>query len=427
MIRHRPFSSAENASPTLLRVLLRGSHLTAGVILLLALMEGGHFLTYAAAISLFFMTAQAVISIVLGRISEKRITNLEDLATKVDEQRAQIEQLFSMTDMLQSALSREDAGEVLAATASKLLPDLRGALYIFNNSQDRLDLVTLWPVDGVSNPIKTLIPANCWALKRGKVQINDPQARSLCCKHNAGRNATIEVPMIARGKVHGLLMFASDDLDGAIRLREIARVAQALADSMSLALANIALQEKLRTQSLRDPLTGLYNRRYMEDALERHLKIAERNATPTSVIMIDLDHFKQINDSHGHGKGDAVLRDVAAQLTASVRPTDTIARYGGEELIVIMPECELGHAIDKAELLRSRIESLSTLHGTSITASFGVACVPETSSSVRELVPMADAALYVAKKAGRNCVKAASRRQIPPASNTPPLLAVTKK
>ncbi|WP_220474060.1 sensor domain-containing diguanylate cyclase [Aurantiacibacter xanthus] len=406
---------------------MRGSHLTAGVILLLALMEGGHFLTYAAAISLFFMTAQAVISIVLGRISEKRITNLEDLATKVDEQRAQIEQLFSMTDMLQSALSREDAGEVLAATASKLLPDLRGALYIFNNSQDRLDLVTLWPVDGVSNPIKTLIPANCWALKRGKVQINDPQARSLCCKHNAGRNATIEVPMIARGKVHGLLMFASDDLDGAIRLREIARVAQALADSMSLALANIALQEKLRTQSLRDPLTGLYNRRYMEDALERHLKIAERNATPTSVIMIDLDHFKQINDSHGHGKGDAVLRDVAAQLTASVRPTDTIARYGGEELIVIMPECELGHAIDKAELLRSRIESLSTLHGTSITASFGVACVPETSSSVRELVPMADAALYVAKKAGRNCVKAASRRQIPPASNTPPLLAVTKK
>ena len=233
--------------------------------------------------------------------------------------------------------------------------------------------------------------------------------------------------MIARGKVHGLLMLASDDIDGATRLREIARVAQALADSMSLALANISLQEKLRTQSLRDPLTGLYNRRYMEDALERHLQIAERNGSATSVIMIDLDHFKKINDAHGHGKGDAVLRDVAAQLTASVRPTDIVARYGGEEMMVIMPGCDLDHAISKAELLRSRIESLSELHGTPVTASFGVSSVPETSSTMRDLVPMADAALYVAKEAGRNCVKSASRRNPSPAPASTPLLAVRKK
>ena len=427
MISERIIFAAGKASPTFLRALLRGSHVTSGTILLIALIEGGNYLPYAAAISLFFMLAQAAISTLLGRISEKRIANLEDLAMKVDEQRAQIEQLFGMTDMLQSALSREDAGEVLAATASKLLPDLRGGLYIFNNSQDRLALATLWPDDGISNPIKTLVPATCWALKRGKVQINDPHSRSLCCKHNGGSHATIEVPMIARGKVHGLLMLASDDIDGATRLREIARVAQALADSMSLALANISLQEKLRTQSLRDPLTGLYNRRYMEDALERHLQIAERNGSATSVIMIDLDHFKKINDAHGHGKGDAVLRDVAAQLTASVRPTDIVARYGGEEMMVIMPGCDLEHAISKAELLRSRIESLSELHGTPVTASFGVSCVPETSSTMRDLVPMADAALYVAKEAGRNCVKSASRRNPSPAPASTPLLAVRKK
>ncbi|OYX65293.1 MAG: hypothetical protein B7Y88_08905 [Sphingomonadales bacterium 32-64-17] len=427
VISERITFAADNASPTWLRALLRGSHVTSGAILLIALIEGGSYLPYAAAISLFFMLAQAGISILLGRISEKRIANLEDLAMKVDEQRAQIEQLFGMTDMLQSALSREDAGEVLAATASKLLPDLRGGLYIFNNSQDRLDLATLWPDDGISNPIKTLVPATCWALKRGKVQINDPHSQSLCCKHNGGRNATIEVPMIARGKVHGLLMLASDDVDGATRLREIARIAQALADSMSLALANISLQEKLRTQSLRDPLTGLYNRRYMEDALERHLQIAERNGSATSVIMIDLDHFKKINDAHGHGKGDAVLRDVAAQLTASVRPTDIASRYGGEELMVIMPGCDLDQALKKAELLRSRIEGLSELHGTPVTASFGVACVPETSSTMRDLVPMADAALYAAKEAGRNCVKAAGRRKPSPAPVNTPLLAMTKK
>ena len=427
VISDRITFAAAKASPTWLRALLRGSHVTSGAILLIALIEGGSYLPYAAAISLFFMLAQAGISTLLGRISEKRIANLEELAMKVDEQRAQIEQLFGMTDMLQSALSREDAGEVLAATASKLLPDLRGGLYIFNNSQDRLDLATLWPDDGTSSPTKTLVPATCWALKRGKVQINDPHSMSLCCKHNRGRHATIEVPMIARGKVHGLLMLASDDVDGAARLHEIARVAQALADSMSLALANISLQEKLRTQSLRDPLTGLYNRRYMEDALERHLQIAERNGSATSVIMIDLDHFKKINDAHGHGKGDAVLRDVAAQLTASVRPTDIVSRYGGEELMVIMPGCDLDQAVKKAELLRNRIEGLSELHGTPVTGSFGVACVPETSSTMRDLVPMADAALYAAKEAGRNCVEAASRRPNSPAPAPTPLLAVTKK
>ncbi len=424
MIRERISITAERASPTWLRKLLRASHAISAAILVAALIEGGTYLRYAAVLSLLFMLAQTAISVVLASISEQRISSLENIAKKVDEQREQIEQLFSMTDMLQSAHSREDAGEVLAAAATELLPDLRGALYIFNNSQDRLDVATLWPNDGISDPVRSLVPATCWALKRGKIQINDPHSINLCCKHNGGRNATIEVPMIARGKVHGLLMLASDDIDGATRLREIARVAQALADSMSLALANIALQEKLRTQSLRDPLTGLYNRRYMEDALERHLNIAERNGSPTSVIMIDLDHFKRINDSHGHGKGDAVLRDVAAQLTAAVRPSDIVARYGGEELMVIMPGCDLDLAMRKAEMLRGRIESLSELHGTPITASFGVACVPETSDAMRDLVPMADAALYVAKDAGRNCVKAASRRA--PYPTKTPRLAVSK-
>ena len=202
--------------------------------------------------------------------------------------------------------------------------------------------------------------------------------------------------------------------DGADQLQSMARIAQALANSMSLALANIALQEKLRTQSLRDPLTGLYNRRYMEDALERYLSIAERNGSATSVIMIDLDHFKHLNDTHGHAKGDAVLRDVAAQLTAAVRPADIVSRYGGEELLMIMPGCDLDDAMLKAEVSRSRVEGLSELHGTPVTASFGVATVPTTSSAMSDVVPMADAALYAAKQAGRNCVHGPAAGTITP-------------
>ena len=415
---------AEKASLARLRAILRVSLLLSAAILVAALIADGYWMPIAIGVCLTLVLAQFTITHLLAMVSENRIDNHGQLARDSDEQRLRSDQLFSMTDMLQSAINHEDAGEVLAATAGQLMPDLRGALYIFNNSQDRLDLASFWPHDGISDPTKALVPANCWALKRGKRHINDPRGGTLCCKHNGGNHATLEVPMIARGQVHGLLMLASDEPDGADRLMKICRVAQALADSMSLTLANIGLQEKLRTQSLRDPLTGLYNRRYMEDALERYLNISERTGTPVSIIMIDLDHFKRLNDTYGHGKGDAVLRDVAAQLTGAVRPTDIVSRYGGEELLIIMPGCSVEDAMLKAELLRTRIESLSELHDAEITASFGVATVPTTSNSMSDLIPMADAALYAAKTAGRNCVKAASKR--PSAKDDKPTKSMAK-
>jgi diguanylate cyclase (GGDEF)-like protein len=216
--------------------------------------------------------------------------------------------------------------------------------------------------------------------------------------------------MMARGAVHGLLLIAIDSDQAFTSLMNVRRLGRALADSMSLALSNIALREKLRTQSLRDPLTGLYNRRYMEDALDRYVSLAERSGSATSVVMIDLDNFKKLNDTHGHAMGDAVLRDVAAQLVGGLRPSDVVSRYGGEELIVILPGCGLEEARLKAEMMRTRIESLSEAHGTTITASFGVATVPETSTGPVDVIPMADTALYAAKQAGKNCVRIAERR-----------------
>ena len=117
-----------------------------------------------------------------------------------------------------------------------------------------------------------------------------------------------------------------------------------------------------------------------------------------------------LNDTHGHAKGDAVLRDVAGQIVGALRPADVVARYGGEELLVILPGCGLEDALLKAEMLRSRIEGLTELHGTPISASFGVSAVPETSSGMADIVKMADAALYEAKSAGRNCVRSTSPR-----------------
>ena len=324
--------------------------------------------------------------------------------------RTQIEELFAMTDMLQAAEDHEDAGAILEATARRLLPGFGGALYVFNNSRDRLDLAKKWNVGETFDPSDTLLPGNCWALKRGKPHINARDSNTLCCMHHVGPTATVEVPMMARGKVHGLIMLALDAPDAFEALKDVRRIARALADSMSLALSNIALREKLRTQSLRDPLTGLYNRRYMEDALDRLVSLGERTGSATSVLMIDLDNFKALNDQNGHAKGDAVLCDVAAQLVAALRPSDVVSRYGGEELVVILPSCGLDDAAMKAETLRQRIEALSEAHGINVSASIGVATIPETASSPVDVIPLADGALYTAKQAGKNRIVCAERR-----------------
>lgn len=326
--------------------------------------------------------------------------------------RGQIEQLFEMTDMLQSASGHADANAVLRATADKLLPDLGGALYVFNNSRDRMDLSIAWGGAEDRSP-ETISPGNCWALKRGKAHRNLPRTGALRCEHHLGDASVQELPMMARGEVYGLLQLHAEGPDAEARLTEATPLATALADAMSLALSNIALRERLRNQALRDPLTGLYNRRYMEDMLERFTLMAERSQTPVAVIMIDLDHFKRLNDEHGHAMGDAVLRETAATITGALRNSDVACRYGGEELVVLLPDCDLESAMAKAEVLRARIEGLSDLHDVRVTASFGVASMPETTKLAADLIPCADAALYQSKQTGRNRVTAARRRADP--------------
>jgi diguanylate cyclase (GGDEF)-like protein len=364
----------------------------------------------AADVALLIAVVVTITSLVFARGAVVQARHQRELFRQAENTKLQVEELFAMTDMLQAAEDHEDAGAVLMATARRLLPQFGGALYVFNNSRDRLDLAKSWNASQGFDPGESLLPSHCWALKRGKPHINDCGTDTLTCMHQIGTAATVEVPMMARGQVHGLLILAIEAEDAFKQLHGVRRVARALADSMSLALSNIALREKLRTQSLRDPLTGLYNRRYMEDALDRYVSLGERTGSATSVLMIDLDNFKRLNDEHGHAKGDAVLRDVANQLVTSLRPSDVVARYGGEELIVILPNCGLEDAAIKAEMLRARVFGLSDVHGAPISASFGLATVPETSISAADVIPMADAALYCAKKAGKNCVMTADRR-----------------
>lgn len=331
--------------------------------------------------------------------------------------REQVTRLFQMTDMLQSAADHPDANAVLKAAAAELIPGLGGALYVFNNSRDRLTLSTCWGLDPKAELPETIGLQQCWALKRGKPHVNDPATHKLRCEHHAGPQACLEIPMIARGEILGLLQIFAEGAGAgaAARLDAVAGLGSALADSMSLALANIALRDKLRSQALRDPLTGLYNRRYMEDTLQRVVRLAERERQDVSVIMIDLDHFKRLNDQHGHSKGDAVLRDSAAAVVNQLRETDVACRYGGEELIVVLPNCGIEIAAQKAERIRQSIEALSEPNGAQVSASFGVSTFPTTATGMKDLVANADAALYRAKQEGRNRVLRAASRENPQA------------
>lgn len=358
-----------------------------------------------------FAAMAIVLAVAMGAPLALREMNERRRATATAlETRAQVETLFQMTGMLQSAQGYADANAVFRATAVQLLAGFGGALYVFNNSGDRLHLSTAWDWPDEGGPADTISPSQCWALKRGKPHLNKTGSTALRCEHHEQNLVVLEIPMMARGEVYGLLSVEAGGADAETRLAAVASLAGAVAEAMSLALSNIALREKLRTQALRDPLTGLYNRRYMEDVLERYANLAERNGSPLTAIMIDLDHFKGLNDEHGHALGDAVLREVAAAIVGAIRPCDVACRYGGEELVVLLPNCGAADGVAKAEVLRSRIESLSENHGARISASFGVATLPETTAKAGGLFADADIALYQAKQGGRNRVVAAPPR-----------------
>ena len=184
--------------------------------------------------------------------------------------------------------------------------------------------------------------------------------------------------------------------------------AAVLGEQIAMALANLQLREKLRNQAIRDPLTGLFNRRYTEETLTRELHRAERHGHPLAMLAIDVDHFKRFNDSFGHEAGDKVLREISGLLLEKTRGGDVASRMGGEELLVVLPGAGLEDARAKAEQIRFAVKQLQVVHlgaklGT-VTVSMGVSCFPEHGRQTEDLLRVADAALYRAKHAGRDQV-----------------------
>src|SRR6185295_13782874 len=240
----------------------------------------------------------------------------------------------------------------------------------------------------------------------------------LSCQHLIAppQGAYLCAPLMGQGEVQGMLhvQYAATpagDSETARKRQLESQQAWALtvSEHIALALANLKLRDTLRAQAVHDSLTGLYNRRYLERALEREVLRAARNKRTVGVIMLDLDHFKQFNDSHGHEAGDALLRALGDYLVTHVRAEDIACRYGGEEFVVILPEASPEMSRVRAQELWKGVQGLHVnLHGEllrGVTASLGVAAFPAQGTTVAELLRAADAAMYAAKRQGRDRVE----------------------
>ncbi|MDI4666306.1 CHASE domain-containing protein [Xanthobacter autotrophicus] len=354
--------------------------------------------------------------------------HLARLVAAAEARTGEIALLAELSSILQSCQSTDEVFASVQAYAARLFPDEAGALYVLNRGRDQAVRGGRWGTPKAD--VATFAPDACWALRRGQTFPVSEASRGLVCDHVAGAVGDdappdhVCQPLIARNRLLGLF-YREPSAEGASA--SAMQLATMLAEQVSLALANINLREQLRGQALRDPLTGLGNRRFAEDALALQIAAAD-DGRPLALALLDLDHFKQINDTYSHEAGDAVLRAIGDVLRANTRQSDVIARYGGEEFLLVLPNTGPDGALAVANHLLDAVRDLRVLWPggvlDGITGSMGVAVFPTHVSRPDDLIVAADAALYRAKAQGRDRVASAAPAEAAEPRETPAMDAV---
>ena len=313
--------------------------------------------------------------------------------------------LSEMGDMLQSCVSTAEAHGVMGNFLPQIFPEDAGAFLVIEAGGKLLKVVVVW--GGIPITQEVFPKEECWALRTGRILGTSERHTGLCHHPDAPRGVEfLCLPMVAQGNALGVLrlqcLVSNPCMDESKR-----QLAVNVAEHTNLALANLLLRETLHHQSIRDPLTGLYNRRYLEEAMEEEIYRAARNQSSLGLIMLDVDHFKQFNDRFGHDAGDELLRELGNFLMAKARQSDIACRYGGEEFIVILPGT-MAAVAKKAEQLREQFRHHTIVHQGQIlgrtTISLGVATYPEHGVTPKALIQTADKALFQAKEEGRDRV-----------------------
>ena len=315
--------------------------------------------------------------------------------------------LQRLGEMLHACNDPDEAYRIAATLAPQLFPAMSGVVWSMHKSHSHLSPVAAWGALDVATWGPPFPPDECWALRGGKAYLVEQHGIQIRCPHTPATApaATLCVPLVAHGEILGVVQLGS--AQGVIA-EATQSLAEAACEQLALALSNLRLRDDLRQQSIRDALTGLFNRRYLEETLQRELARALRAGGKVGVLMVDVDHFKRLNDTEGHDAGDAVLRKLGETLAATFRASDIACRYGGEEFVVVLPDIKLPDLPARAELLRENVQRMTVLVsgkmlGT-VSVSIGAAVFPEHGDSAAGLLHNADQALYRAKREGRNRV-----------------------
>jgi diguanylate cyclase (GGDEF)-like protein/PAS domain S-box-containing protein len=329
---------------------------------------------------------------------------------ELKERNQKITLMVEMSDVMLACGSLKELCQVAAKYSAKILNFSSGIIYIMHPSKNYLESFDSW-----GKPTKqhgTFTFDACWALRLGRIHNAAAGKNDLICSHVQNpRNDEILylcVPLMAQNDIYGLLYFEiSQTLCPNNVLPESERLlVNAFAELTALSLANVRLRENLHFQSVRDPLTSLYNRRYLEEFLLKQLHQSERTKSPLSVLMMDLDHFKRINDFYGHDAGDLALKELGKILSGGIRAGDLACRYGGEEFLLVLFNTDAEAAKARAEILREEVSHIRIKYGTQdvgpIQISIGIAVYPQDGLTSAELIETADKALYEAKNSGRN-------------------------
>lgn len=341
----------------------------------------------------------------------------QELAEKVwelEQRSKEINLLSEMGSRLQSCKEATEAYTEICNVAEQLFPGWLGALCITSASRTAVELVASWG-DAVGGD-RVFSPDDCWALRRGQPQSFQRGEKKAPCRHIDLAEVTdsLCVPLMAQGEAIGIMSLqrksnpehaeSSPQRSGGAERR----LAPVLAEQVALALGNLKLRESLKNQSICDSLTGLFNRRYMEESLEREFSRANRSRTSVAFVMMDLDHFKRFNDTFGHQAGDALLRAFGDLLKKGTRGQDIACRYGGEEFALVLTDSSLEGALKRAELLRQQVKQLSVEYAGqllgAVTISMGVALFPDHGTTMADVLRASDQALYSAKREGRDRV-----------------------
>ncbi|MDX8433534.1 diguanylate cyclase [Mesorhizobium abyssinicae] len=342
-------------------------------------------------------------------VVNERADQLAVLNRELHEKSETTTRLVKLGELLQACVTFPEAFSVVGTAMTEFLGGLSGSVHLTSASRNLVEEMAHW--GDVRSSVNQFAPEDCWALRRGQEHVAGPGMLTPRCAHitENGKKGYVCMPLAAQGETLGILHLCEPNAAEKPQwLAERQQILRGVVDTLALALANLRLRETLRQQSIRDPNTGLFNRRYLEETSSRELRRMERSAQPLAIIMLDVDHFKQFNDTFGHEAGDLVLKQVAATLIEHARDSDVVSRYGGEEFALVMPGASLEEGAQRAETLRQAIKQLHLAHrgrtlGT-VTASFGVAAYPEHGAGWAELTNAADHAQYDAKAEGRDRV-----------------------